>query len=76
MDDDMYLTGVSWAVGYFVPTLLWWFDGGGGGCGGGIEREYHPLNVFIHFNSLHFQRKNKFRRSGSSSVWYRCLVLT
>lgn len=27
MDDDMYLTGVSWAVGYFVTTLLWWFGG-------------------------------------------------
>lgn len=28
MDDmDMYLTGVSWAVGYFVLTLLWWFGG-------------------------------------------------
>lgn len=28
MDDDMYLTDVSWAVGYFVLTLLWWFGGG------------------------------------------------
>lgn len=25
----------------------WWFGSGSGG--GGIEREYHPLNVFIHF---------------------------
>lgn len=46
MDDDMYLIGTSWAVGYFVTTLLWWFGGGGSG---GMEREYHPLNVFIHF---------------------------
>lgn len=46
MDDDMYLTGVSWAVGYFVLTLLWWFGGGG------IEREYLPPIECIY--SLHF----------------------
>lgn len=32
----LYLIGVSWAVGYFVPNfavVVWWFGGGG------IERE-------------------------------------
>lgn len=56
----LYLIGVSWAVGYFVPSLLWWLVVVG-------WKENTTYRMYL-FTSLHFQRKKQIPAIGANLV--------